>query len=441
MEEHTLMEKFIVEEKRNIEVAGESDVIVVGGGLAGVAAAVAAARNGAAVTLLEKSCVLGGLATLGHVCVYMPLDDGLGHRIHGGLAEELLRVCIRYGYNNIPECWAEGTPAPEEAAGRRYQSTFNIPACIMALDEYMKDEHVDVVFDTSFCAPIMEGSRCRGVIVENKSGRTAYLAKMVVDASGDADVLYRAGAPCETQKNIVSSWTYEVDTEKIKATPETDVLMNVKMRWFGLRPDMDNSGSTIPTFYGTTCDGVNDYLKLSRSLALDYLKKNQRGSYAMMTIPFMPQFRMTRRLKGLEEMEVVSRRHAAHSVGCVIHCLENPEEVFEFPYECLIDKRIENIAAAGRIVSAGGRGWEIMRFIPSCVLTGQAAGTAAAMAVRAGCTLQEVDVAALQENLAATGVMIHMTDELMHNPVRPKRVINATANTPTINTDSLSYPH
>ena len=435
------MENYIVEEKRNIEVVGESDVLVIGGGLAGVGAAVAAARNGASVTLLEKSCVLGGLATLGHVCVYMPLDDGQGHKIHGGLVEELLRVCIRYGYNTIPDCWMEGDPKPEDAVGRRYQSTFNIPACVMALDEYMKDEGVNVVFDTNFCTPIMEGNKCLGAIVENKSGRTAYLAKMVIDASGDADVLFRAGADCETQKSIVSSWTYEVDTEKIKATPEKGILANVKMRWFGLRPDVDNSESTIPTFYGTTSDGVNDYIKLSRSLALDYLKKNQRESYAMMTLPFMPQFRMTRRLKGLAEMEVVSRKHVEHSIGCVIHCLENPEEVFEFPYEGLIDSKIENIAAAGRMVSAGGRAWEIMRFIPSCVLTGQAAGTAAAMAIKAGCTLQELDVAALQENLASTGILIHMTEELMNNPVKPKRVIDKTANTPQINTDSLSYNH
>ena len=435
------MADYIVEERRETAVAGTSDVLVVGGGLAGIAAAVAAARNGAKVTLLEKSCVLGGLATLGHVCIYMPLDDGLGHKIHGGLAEELLHVCIRYGYNTIPDCWKNGVPRPEDAAGQRYQSTFNIPACVMALDEYLNDEGVNVVFDTSVCMPVMEGDCCRGVIVENKSGRSAYLAKMIVDASGDADVLFRAGAVCETQKSIVSHWTYEIDTEKIKDTQDTGILSNVKMRWFGLRPDVDNSGSTIPTFYGTTADGVNDYLKLSRSLALDYLKKNQRESYAMLTMPFMPQFRMTRRLRGLAEMEVVSRRHVDHSVGCVIHCLENPEEVFEFPYEALIDSRIVNVAAAGRMVSAGGRGWEIMRFIPSCVLTGQAAGTAAAMAIKAGCTLQEIDVAALQENLAATGVMIHMTEELLCNPVKPRRVIAKTTNTPQINTDSLSYQH
>ena len=431
------MVKSIIEEKREIPVAGEANVIVVGGGLAGVGAAVAAARNGMSVILIEKSFVLGGLATLGHVCVYLPLDDGLGHKIHGGLAEELLYVCCRYSYNTIPDCWKGGPSFVENPEGR-YQTTFNIPACIMALDEFLEAEHVKVIFDTNFCLPIMEGNLCKGVIVENKSGRSAYLAKMVVDASGDADVLFRAGAECETQKNIVSHWTYEVDVEKIRNGNARDVLHNVQMRWFGLRPDVDNSGSKLPTFYGTTCEGVNDYIKLSRSLALDYLKKNQRDGYAMMTLPFMPQFRMTRRLKGLKEMEAVPRVHVESSVGCVIHCLESPEEVYEFPYEALIDSRIENIVAAGRIVSAGGRAWEIMRFIPSCVLTGQAAGTAAAMAIKAGCSLQKVDIAALQENLAATGVMIHMTEELRNNKRKSgKKALNI----PPINTDSLSYAH
>ena len=434
------MNQTIWEEKREIPVAGEADVLVVGGGLAGVAAAVSAARNGASVILLEKSCVLGGLATLAHVCVYMPLDDGLGHKVHRGFVEELLRVCCRYSYNNIPDCWKDGPDKVAEPTGR-YQTVFNIPACIMALDEFMDEEHVKVVFDTSFSMPIMDGNRCRGVIVENKSGRTAYLGKMVIDASGDADVFFRAGAECETQKSIVSSWTYEVDIEKIRSGTATDVVHNVKMRWFGLRPDVDNSGTTVPRFYGTTSEGVNDYLRLSRSLALDYLKKNDREGYAMMTIPFAPQFRTTRRLKGLQEMEVVSRRHLDHSIGCVIHCLQSPEEVYEFPYEALIDGRIENIAAAGRIVSAGGWGWEIMRFIPSCVLTGVASGTAAALAIRAGCTLQQLDVTSLQSALEKAGILIHMTDEMMNNPRLDKKQIKSTQNTDMINTDSLSYAH
>ena len=432
--------KSIIEERREIPVAGETDVLVVGGGLAGVAAAAAAARNGVSVTLLEKTIALGGLATLGHVCVYLPIDDGLGHRIYGGLAEELMQVCHRYSYDDIPECW-KGSPWRVDEPTGRYQCTFNIPACVMALDEFTDAEGVNVMFDTGMCLPIMEGNTCRGVFVENKSGRSAYLAKMVVDATGDADVLFRAGADCETRKSIVSTWTYELDVDRIKnETTSNEVLANIRMRWFGLRPDVDNSKSEIPTFYGTTADGVNDYVHLSRTLALDYLKKHDRPGYAFLTMPAIPQFRMTRRLKGLKELQCVEGRYEEHSVGIVIHCLENPAAVYEFPYEAVIDARIENVAAAGRMVSAGGRGWEIMRCIPNCVFTGQVAGTAAAMAVRGGVPLQRVDVAALQQNLVDTGVVIHAPEELKHNSQKERLSYRRASGVASIATDSLSYP-
>ena len=432
--------KTIIEERREIPVAGETDVLVIGGGLAGVAAAAAAARNGVQVTLLEKTIALGGLATLGHVCVYLPIDDGLGHRVYGGLAEELLHVCHRYSYDDIPECW-KGSPWQADNPTGRFQCTFNIPACVMALDEFMDSEGVQVMFDTGVCLPIMEGRRCRGVIVENKSGRSAYLAKMVVDASGDADVLYRAGAECETQKSIVSTWTYELDVDRIKKeTTSSEVLANIRMRWFGLRPDVDNTESGVPTFYGTTADGVNDYVHFSRSLALKYLKEHDRPGYAFMTMPTLPQFRMTRRLRGLKEMQVIEGAHEEHSVGMVIHCLENPAAVYEFPYEAVIDKRIENIAAAGRMVSAGGRGWEIMRCIPNCVFTGQVSGTAAALAIRGGTTLQGVNVEALQQNLADTGVVIHIPEELRENSKKERIMGRRAPGVASIATDSLSYP-
>ena len=431
--------KTITEERRDIPVAGETDVLVIGGGLAGIAAAVAASRNGAKVTLLEKTIALGGLATLGHVCVYLPIDDGLGHRIYGGLTEELLHVCHRYSYDDIPACW-KASPWKVEKPTGRYQCTFNIPACVMALDEFMENEGVEVLFDTSVCLPIMDRNRCRGVIVENKSGRSAYLAKMVVDATGDADMLFRAGAECETKKSIVSTWTYELDIDRIKnETPSREVLANIRMRWFGLRPDVDNSGSEIPTFYGTTAEGVNDYVHLSRALALEYLKKHERPGYAFMTMPTLPQFRMTRRLKGLDEMRLLEGHHEEHSVGIVIPPLANPAPVYEFPYEAVIDRRIENMAAAGRMVSAGGAGWEIMRSIPNCVFTGQVSGTAAALAIRSGVALQSLNVEALQKNLADTGVVIHIPEELRDNsakePVKYPRPLGLAS----LATDSLSY--
>ncbi len=402
-----------VVESGSVKVVSESDVLVIGGGLAGVAAAVSAARLGKKVTLIEKSIVLGGLATLGHVCIYLPICDGLGRKIFGGMAEELLHLSIKYSYNNLPDDrWKPGVKRIENPKGR-YRTTFNIPAYVLALDELVQNEGVNVVFDTVFSKPVMDGDICRGAIVENKSGRTAYLAKMVVDATGDADVFYRAGAECDEQRSIVSSWAYEIDLETAgKGIESGDILKTMNLRWFGLRPDVDNSASSIPTYLGTDSDEVNSYIRLSRKLMLDYLKNNQRPSYAMFTMPFMPQFRMTRRIIGQKELKL-NIGHIEDSVGCVCHSLETPAAVHEFPYGAIIDPKLKNVLAAGRMVAAGDYAWELMRLIPACVFTGQLAGTAASIAIDAGCDVQNVNLGKLRKELADTGVLISMDEDML----------------------------
>ena len=409
----------LIREDRRTPVAGKTDILVVGGGLAGVSAAVAAARLGKKVTLLEKSIVLGGLATLGHVCVYLPICDGVGNRVFGGQAEEFLWLCAKYGYNTIPACWTRGVDRVEEPEGR-YQTEFNIPACVLSLDELTQALGIEVLFDTVFCDVIMEGEHIRGVLVENKSGRSAYLADYVIDASGDADVAYRAGCPCESLPNIVSHWTFELNVDHARENIDSgETRKLLQMRWFGLRPDADNSKAEIPQYYGTTAEGVNGYIRTSRSLALDYLKKNDRPGLAMLTLPFAPQFRMTRRLLGLEEF-VLTGEHAENSVGVVCHSMERPAAHHEFPYGALIDRRVDNLLMAGRVVSAGGYAWEVARTIPCCVFTGQAAGTAAALALEQRAAVQALDVAALQKTLADTGVTIHMEERFLHGKSEKK---------------------
>ena len=101
------------------------DVAVAGGGVAGIAAALAAARQGADVALLEKQCVLGGLATSGLVTVYLPLCDGRGNQVSYGLAEELFRLSVRYGaQRKYPKAWLEGG-TKEERIAKRYEAQFN----------------------------------------------------------------------------------------------------------------------------------------------------------------------------------------------------------------------------------------------------------------------------------------------------------------------------
>ena len=405
----------ITEKEREVPVRGEADVIVVGGGLAGVSAALAASRMGKKVMLIEKSIVLGGLATLGHVCVYLPIDDGMGHRVFGGQVQELLHTVVKYGYDNIPDCWKSGAERVE-GTHERYKTNFNIPATVYALDELTADEKIDVLFDTLFVAPVMDADRVRGVIVENKSGRSAYLADMFIDATGDADLFFRAGAECEERKNRLSFWTHELDSESMReglATGRTyDAL---PLRWFGYIPGKNGTAETVPEYLGTDADEVNRFIKESRRLGFDYLKEHQSEDFSQVTIPFMPQFRMTRHLVGKETFRVEPGVSVPTSVGCVIPCTDAPAAVYEFPYEGLIDRKIPNVLAAGRMVSATGKGWEIMRNIPSCVLTGQAAGTAAAIGLDGKMSVQDLDVGKLQEKLSSGGVKIHMADELRHN--------------------------
>ena len=407
-------------EHKETKVYGAYDVIVVGGGVAGIGAALSAARQGMNTLLIEKAAYLGGLATLGHVCLYLPLCDGNGRKVVGGIAEELLHTSIRYSYNDLPEGWKMGIDRLENPKGR-YKTTFNIPAFVLAIDETMEQAGVHLLLDTVFCEPIMEGNTCCGVIVENKSGRCAYNAKVVIDASGDADVMYRAGADCFDGTTILSYWCYDTDFDLMKKAIETGNMQTaIKIRMLGLLPrkvpDKANPGSERASvqdedkyreYHGTNAEDVTEFLLESRKTALEFLKKNQRPDYAMLSVAAMGDFRTTRRITGQYELcpdDVF--KSFPDSIGCTGDW-RKAGPVYEIPYRCLIDKKVENILAVGRIIASKDDAWEVTRVIPPSVLTGEAAGVAASLAIRNGTTTGKINVEMLQDILAQNGVIIH----------------------------------
>lgn len=408
----------IIEEKRT-KVRGSYDVIVVGGGVSGVGAALAAARKGMRTLLIEKAAYLGGLATLGHVCLYLPLCDGKGRKVIGGIAEELLHASIRYGYNDLPEGWVQGIQQLENPKGR-YKTCFNIPAFVLALDELMEQDGVNILYDTVFCEPIMEGANCCGVIVENKTGRCAYRSKVVIDATGDADVMYRAGAKCFERTTILSYWCYDTEFQRMKKALETQNMMSaVNIRMLGalpkVVPDKNNPGQSRQTqddgyreYYGTTAEEVTAYLRDSRRVALEFLKKNQRPDYTMLSVPAMGNFRTTRRIVGKYELcpEDIYKTFP-DSIGCTGDW-RKAGPVYEIPYRSLLDTDVKNVLAVGRIIGSRDDAWEVTRVIPPAVMTGEAAGIAAALAVKHGLTADQIDVSELQQCLADNGVIIHL---------------------------------
>lgn len=391
-------------ESNEIPVVGSYDVIVVGGGIAGVAAAVAARRRGCRTLIIEKSVVLGGLATLGFIAEYLPLCDGRGMKVTAGIAEELLYLSIKYGYDTLPPEWRDGKGIGTD---KRYKTFFSPPEFIYALDELMADEGVDVLFDTVFSRPVMEGSRCEAIIVENKAGRTAYQAKMYVDASGDADLLFRAGAECTEEENYLAYWFYSTDIPKMRKAVQTGKVMDgISLEWRGkFLPDGYSLGER--EYRMSDAKETTRFILNGRKLLKEQIMKNRENDGSLLALPGMPQYRRTRRVEGgylLSEAD--ADKHFEDSIGCTGHWLK-PGIVYEIPYRAILCEKLANVLASGRNISASGDAWEAVRVIPPAAVTGQAAGTAAALAIRAERPVSEVAAADVQESLEKAGVILH----------------------------------
>ena len=235
------------------------DIIVAGGGVAGVAAAVAAKRMGKSVLIIEKTIGLGGLATSGLINIFVPMCSGRGKKIIKGMAEEMLGVAIKYGYDTIPEPWKNGEPGDGEK--KRYETRFSAPIFTLALTEFVTDAGVDILFDTVITAPVMENNVCKGVIVENKTGCEYYGAKIVVDATGDADVLFRAGVPTVDGKNYHTYLTMGANLDSCRQAIEKNDIRRIDLyKYRGGCASLygDNQPEGKPTRVGATAKEIKE---------------------------------------------------------------------------------------------------------------------------------------------------------------------------------------
>ncbi len=402
-------------EKQTLPVLGQTDVVVLGGGPSGVVAALAAARHGAKVVLIEKNSILGGLATAGHVCLFEPLCDGYGRQVTSGMVEEMFFRSIQYSYNTLPERWTKGKieksneiDTKEYMGGQgRFATLFNIPAFMLAMEESLQEAGVEIWYDTLFCQPIMEGEVCQGVIVENASGRSVLACQQLIDATGACLAFHRAGADCATYKNRFTFECMDTNFQRMQAAIDSGNMQKaIFWRILGWNPVVSDPNQAHE-FEGLTAQDINEYLYLSHKVALDFLKE-QDSSYAILSMPTMAQIRMIRRIKGLYEMKPEDVFQTMEdSIGCVSDW-RKPGPVYEVPYRSLFVKEFSNMAAVGRNLSAQDDTWDIMRCYPGAMTTGQAAGTAAAMAVKQGIGLRDLPVAQLQDALQKDGVILHI---------------------------------
>jgi hypothetical protein len=366
------------------------DVVVVGGGIAGVAAAVAAAREGAQTALLEKSVYLGGLATTGIICLYLPLCDGNGRQVSFGLAEELLYLGQKYGPGEIPGNWKNQKNASRH---ERFELVYNPASMILALDEIISNENIDVWFDSVVSDVLLEENSIKAVEVCNKSGKILIGGKCFVDATGDADLIFYAKHPYHTQNNKLAFCPLEYN---VNSNEDYFLAKNLKCRL------MINEESE--RFNGIDGKKVTDFVLASRKKYLEQCQKEWRTGTDKtqlfpLFLPAMSQFRTTRSVHGVFTLsDKMNGVEFDDSIGMVAEW-RHSGPVWEIPYRCLIPERMKNILVAGRCVSSEKDAWEITRVIPTAAVTGEASGTAAALAVEKSCSPSELDVGILQERL------------------------------------------
>lgn len=366
------------------------DVVVVGGGIAGVAAAVSASRSGATVLLIEKNCNLGGLATVGLISWYEPLCDGEGNQIIHGIAEELIKLSVKYGFGNLPKKW--GGDGKNEPRNERFSTFYSPGIFAAALDEYIEENNVNLIFDTLATYPDMNNGHCNGVIVENLNGREYYAAKVVIDATGTATIMHRAGVPTVEGKNYmtyISHW-YNMDMVK-KLNDDGDVCAFRK--WMNTGSDMFGNGHPegMELISGVTAEGITSYMIEGKKSLLRKISQVEQ-SFDVMSVPEMPQLRTIRRIIGKCGFDAIDGKQYSDSIGeCGDFRPNGAGKHYQIPFGSLYNEKFDNLLAAGRIISSPqGDGWEVARVIPVCAMTGEAAGKAAAYCAKNNCQLNSI---------------------------------------------------
>ena len=209
---------YIQERSRQTQILAEYDVAVVGGGIAGIAAALSSARAGAKTVLLEQQYLLGGLATIGLVTIYLPLCDGEGQQVSFGIAEELLQLSVALEGKDAIADWAQKRKNGQNV---RLECTYNPNLMALEAERLLQEAGVEILYGAPVCDTIVENDRITALILETRSGRSAIVAKSVVDASGDGIVVRLAGENSAVfqQKNILAAWYYAAEKGKYRLHP------------------------------------------------------------------------------------------------------------------------------------------------------------------------------------------------------------------------------
>jgi hypothetical protein len=434
-----------------IPVVGQYDVMVVGGGMTGVAAALSAARLGAKVLIVEQTNCLGGVATSGwhnHLSQYNAWDDDT--RVVGGLAYELGERLVREGYGTTDGSCVD----------------FDVEGLKLLLDRMMAEAGVEVLYYTFFCDALVEEGRIVGGVIQNKSGRQAFMAYQVIDTTGDADVAAHAGAPFKMGREAdglcqpttlmfmlegvdwprVDVWRTNYQMTEVWEQAQADGIMepfqNQIMGWWhtDVRPTQVGVNMTHMTHVDATDAGDLTRATIEGRRQAHHLTEvfrqvvpGMEDCYLIATAPMLG-LRESRRIEGevtLTAHDMLAGREWEDAIGygnfyIDIHNPEGPgmsEQTYrpepgfryQIPYRIMVPKAVDNLLVAGRCVSVTHEALGSIRVMLTCMVMGEAAGAAAMLSLREEVPPRELPPDVLQARLEVQDVIFaedHVVDGL-----------------------------
>ena len=410
---------WITEPERKTPVVADVDLLVCGGGFAGFAAAMSAAKLGSRVLLLEKYGFLGGLVTAALVITTPPLNNGINIEIASRLKERNVYIPCRHSGPDTE--WLEMRSVDPEVV--KYEFL-----------RMLQEKGVDLLLHTYIVGTIMEGDVVKGVIMENKAGRQAVIAKMIVDATGDADIAAFADAPFREIKKPMTMMYNLVGVDFSSALERLGNWSNLKKVVkeamdkgelpfdLGIYPEFGAPGvhaeelvySGELNVWSGMLNGMSgiDPWDLTKAEIITREHVMRLTSFLKRNIPGFENSRIectaaqvgvraSRQIIGEASptMDEVKTKKFSDTVAKPYARSE-----MRLPYGSILPQQAENLLVAGRCISAEEEALGQLRLWPVCSISGQAAGTAAALALKQGKAPRRLDVRLLQNTLEEQGM-------------------------------------
>jgi len=434
--------KWVREQVKKTPIVREVDVLVVGGGSAGVSAAIAAARMGVSTLIVEFFGSLGGNGSNGMVSTFC----GITTTGPGSHAVQLVKGIGNDIINKLAEL--------DPAANTTYRSpSYNPETLKRALDQLARDAGLDILYYTQFAEPIMDGSKVIGAIVENKGGRQAILAKRVVDASGDGDLVARAGALFElgdglghaaanyqasdlvflvanagseyTGASLVTSAINacsDAELASYRITRKAVISGNIKIPgcfWFNWNNITLDGDKTDPDWLTQAAITGRD----SAAGLMRFLNEKVPGMANAKIVGTAPKIglRESRRVTGdyvFTKDDFLAAAKFDDGIGANAWPLEivtatgrtfqylGGDNFYTIPYRCLLPLGLDNVIMAGRFISGTHEALASYRVMGPAMVMGHAAGVAAALAVKEDVDFRHLSVSSVQNELIGQGAFL-----------------------------------